>query len=108
MKKKTFYEHLIPTESVTIQLDKLHLSPNERIHLTTILHSSIHTVVMDLVLSELQGEDKKTFLTHVYHEDHGEIWNLLHAKILSIEDKIKEAGQKTLQEFASDIEELVN
>ena len=63
--KKYFYSHIVDIESIIGELDGLDLSENERTHLITLFDSSIHHAVLDAILSELSGEDKKLFLRHL-------------------------------------------
>ncbi len=107
MKQKTFYSNLIQIENLEMKLGKLKLSENERKHLLNVLHSSVHTVVMDTILSELDKEDKKIFLSHVYVDKHEIIWSFLYHKIDNPKEKISKNIEKTIAEFEKDMEKLL-
>lgn len=107
MSKKTFYTHIIPTDTIIIKMERLTLSSDEKSHLMSILHSSIHTVVMDVILGELSEDDKKTFLSHVYDDNHETIWNFLHEKINEVEKKITLGATIIISQFEKDIDELI-
>ena len=101
-----FYSHIIETESITLELEDLNLSSEEKSHLIELMESSIHYKVMDTVLSELSDEDKKTVLSHVHAKKHEEIWKLLYKKIDKVEDKIKKAAGGVKKELLRDIKEV--
>ena len=61
-KTKHFYSHLVETTDITIELAEMDLSPNERIHLISLVDANIHSVVVSKVLQNLEEEDKKIFL----------------------------------------------
>ena len=64
MKKKHFYTHIIDTSTLSLELGDMDLTPEERMHLVSLMDSNIHHTVLDLVLSELSESDKKIFLLH--------------------------------------------
>lgn len=103
---KQFYSHLIETESIIVELDKLDLSNDQRIHLATLVDSSLHHVILDAVLSELSEEDRRVFLRHVHENDHDKIWQFLNEKIDNIEDKIKKAAEDLKGELHKDLKEV--
>lgn len=106
MKKKQFYSHLVETDSLLIELDKMGMTEDEKAHLISLIDSSIHHTIIDAVLSELSPEDKKIFLTHVLSEEHDKIWELLDKKVDNIEDKIQQAAESLKKELHKDIQEV--
>lgn len=102
---KHFYSHLIELESTVIELDKLNLSEEEKIHLTRLIDSSLHNTILDAILSELSEEDKKVFLKHIHESSHDKIWQFLNEKVDNIEDKIKQTAKNLKDELDKDIEE---
>lgn len=106
--KKHFYTHLIEIDTIYTELETLPIHKHEKDELVEIVHSTIHHVVIDTVLSDLPDEDKKTFLSHIHAEDHDSIWDLLKRKIDNSEGKIKSAVEKIKQEFQQDIDEIRN
>ena len=71
--KKTFYEHLVQIDFLHEELDSLNLSSEEKEELLRHVHGSIHYAVLDVVLSELPEEHKKTFINNVNSDDHNKI-----------------------------------
>lgn len=105
---KHFYSHIIETESITLEMEGLNLSDEEKNHLTELMESSIHYKVMDTVLSELSDDDKKAVLSHMHAKKHEDVWKLLYKKIDNIEDKIKKAAGSVKRELIRDIKEVKN
>ena len=106
MIKKNFYTHLVPIDKLIIKLDKLNLSSDEKIHLVTIVNSSVHAVVIDIILCEINDEDKKVFLKFSQDDEHELIWEFLHKRIENIEEKISSFAEKILKDFEEDINGL--
>lgn len=102
--KKHFYSHIIQIESIYIVLEGLELSKTEKEELILIFEDSVHATVIDVVLSHLSKEDKKTFLSHLAREKHDDIWNLLTEKVDKVEDKIRHAVDKLKDELHKDIQ----
>lgn len=102
---KQFYTHLIEIESLIIELDKLDLIKEQKIHLTNLIDSSLHHSVLDAILSELSDTDKKAFLNHLKEDDSAKIWQFLNEKVDNIENKIKKAADDLKQELQEDIKE---
>lgn len=105
---KQFYTHLIEIESIIVELDKLDLSKEQKIHLTGLIDSSLHHTILDAVLSELSLEDKRVFLNHFQENDHSKIWHFLNEKVSNIEDKIKKAADDLKSELHKDLKEAKN
>jgi ribosomal protein S13 len=61
---------------------------------------------LDLILSELNEADKKTFLAHLASEDHDKVWELLKEKVENIEEKIKKTAEDLKKELHKDIREV--
>jgi hypothetical protein len=101
--KKQFYSHLVELNSLYIALDLLEMKPHERAELITIVDSSVHSVILDTVLSKLSEEDKKIFLSHLASEKHDEIWRLLNEKTKHIEKHIQKAANELIKEMHEDI-----
>ena len=105
MKKKHFYTHIIDTSTLSLELGDMDLTPEERMHLVSLMDSNIHHTVLDLVLSELSESDKKIFLLHVAEGQHDKVWKFLKEKTKNIEDKIKKAADDLKTELYKDIKE---
>lgn len=106
VQSKHFYSHIIETDSLYIELDKLNLSEEEKWHLVSLIDSSLHNTILDVILSELGEEDKKLFLKHLSSHDHDSLWDLLNNKVDSIEDKIKKAADDLTKALHTDIKEV--
>lgn len=102
---KYFYTHLIEIESLIVELDKLDLSLEERAHLASLVDSSLHHTILDVVLSQLSEEDKRVFLNHLQKNDHDKIWQFLTSKVDKIEEKIKVAAEDLKKQLYKDIRE---
>lgn len=105
---KYFYTHLIEIESIIMELDKLDLTPKQKVHLTGLIDSSLHHTVLDAILSELSPQDKKVFLHHLKENDHSKIWQFLNEKVDNIEDKIKKTANDLKRELHKDLKEAKN
>jgi len=105
MSKGHFYEKIIETSQISLELGDLNLSSEERRELIILVNKNIHANVLDTVLSELPDEDKKIFLKNLSENDHAKIWNHLSSKTEKIEDKIKRSIEKAKKEFLKDIAE---
>lgn len=101
--KNHFYSHIVETETISIALHEMDLAPEEKEHLLSLAHSSLHHIILDAVLSELSEEDKREFLHHVAHDKHDEVWALLKRKIDNIEEKIKHAADLVTKQLHEDI-----
>lgn len=103
---KHFYSHLVDIESLKIELEEMDLSKKEKSHLIEIIESSVHHVIIDAVLSQLQSEkDKKMFLQHLISDKHNKIWELLNTRVENIEEKIKKAAGDLKTKLHKDIKE---
>jgi len=104
--KKYFYTHIIDTSTLSLELGNMDLTSQERMHLISLVDSNIHHEILDLILSELNPADKKTFLAHLASEDHDKVWKFLNEKVDHIEDKIKKTAEDLKKEFHKDIKEV--
>ena len=106
MKNKYFYTQIIDTSTLSLELGDMDLTPKERIHLISLIDSNLHHEILDLILSELKPEDKKTFLTHLASEDHEKVWKFLKGKIKDVEGKIKKTAEDLKKELHKDIKDV--
>lgn len=105
---KQFYSHLIEIESIVVELDKMDLTEEQKIHLTSLIDSSLHHTILDAVLSELLPHDKRAFLNHLKEDNHSKIWKFLNEKVDNIEEKIKKAADDLKDELHEDLKEAKN
>ena|SRR3989344_4916769 len=105
MKKKYFYAHIVDTSTLSLELAEMDMSSKERMHLLSLIDSNIHHAVLDLILSELSPEDKKTFLMHLASDEHDKVWKLLNEKVENVEEKIKKTADELKKELHKDIKE---
>ena len=105
MRKKYFYTHIVDTSTLSLEIGDMDLTPKERLHLISLIDSNIHHEILDLILSELNIEDKKIFLTHLASEDHDKVWKFLNQKVDNIEEKIKKTAEDLKKELYKDIKE---
>lgn len=106
MRNKYFYSHLIETSILSAELGDMDLDPKERMHLISLVDSNIHHEILDLILSELNPVDKKTFLAHLASEDHDKVWKFLNEKVRNIEEKIRKTAEDLRKELHKDIKEV--
>lgn len=80
------------------------LSDEERDYLAALVDSSLHHAVLDEILSNLQGEDKKLFLALLEQDPENEkLMEFLKTKVEDIEDKIKRAADDLVAQMHEDI-----
>ena len=101
--KKQFYSHLVRTEIIEEELDKLELSQKEKEELLHHVHSSIHYTVLDVVLDSLPEEHKRVFIEHLNSEKHDAALEHLLKNTIGIEEKIKASASKLMEKFLEDI-----
>ncbi len=102
---KQWYTHLVEIESIIVEMDKMDLSAEEKLHLAHLVDSSLHHTILDAVFSELSEQDKKIFITHLKGNNHDKIWQFLNDKIENIETKIKKAAEGLKNELDEDLKE---
>lgn len=100
-----FYSHLIEIESVIMELDKMDLNPEQKLHLAQLLDSSLHHTILDAIFSELSQEDKKVFASHLQEGKHDKIWKFLQEKVDNVEDKIKKTAGDLKEQLHKDLKE---
>lgn len=98
-----FYSHLIEVESIIIELDKMDLSANDKLHLTQLIDSSLHHAILDAVFSQLSNQDKRVLVNHLSEGNHEKIWSFLQGKIENVEDKIKKVADDLKTELHKDL-----
>jgi hypothetical protein len=103
MQTKHFYTNLVETTDITLEIAQMDLTPNERVHLISLMEANIHSVVVKKVLSELPNEDKKVFLKNLTSSDHAKTWEHLKKTSFDMEEKIKSAIEELKKELIDDI-----
>lgn len=99
-----FYSRYIVIESLIEELHGMDLSEEERHHLTSLVDSSIHHVILDEILSNLSPEDKKVFLAKMSEDPENEkLMDFLSERIANVEDKIKFVSEQLIKELHKDI-----
>jgi len=98
-----FYSHLIEVDSIILELDQMDLSDQEKLHLSSLIDSSIHHAVLDAIFSQLADSDKRAFVNLLNDEDHQKIWNFLNSRVDGIEDKITKAAEDLKIELHKDL-----
>ena len=81
---KYFYAHIIDPEDLHRELDVLDITSHEKNHLTLILESSLHHQIIDLVLTELPDEHKKSFMLHLANDDNESTWKVVELSLIHI------------------------
>lgn len=98
-----FYSHLIEIDSIILELDKMGLSEEEKMHLAQLVDSTLHHTILDAVLSELSESDKRVFMQHLNSGNHDKIWKFLNDKIEGVEEKIKKTAEDLKKELHQDL-----
>jgi hypothetical protein len=106
MKQKHFYTHLKETTDIVLELGELDLSPEERMHLLSLIDANIHSAVINTVLTTLDEENKKIFLSNLVKEDHSKTWDHLKNNSKNIEEKVVETIRSIKKEFIKDIQKV--
>lgn len=102
---KHFYSYIVETDTLFMEIDSLEISTGEKEHLKSLAESNIHHSIIDTVLSELNPEDKKAFLEHMESKNADRIWKFLNARVVNIEEKIKQAAHEVKKELHKDLKE---
>jgi hypothetical protein len=103
---KYFFTKYIVIEDLIAELDSLDLSPEEKHHLSGLVDSSLHSAILDEVLSNLNSADKKTFLEKLDKDpENEELTDFLKERIGNIEDKIKKVSDDLVKELHEDVKE---
>ena len=102
---KHFYSYHVEIESIIIELESLPIKDSEKKHLISLAESQIHSSILDTILLELGGDNKKEFLRYLNTKDHEKIWKFLREKITDVEEKIKAAAEKIKKQLRNDLVE---
>ena len=87
-------------------MDSLDLSEEEREHLSNLIDSSLHHVILDQILSNLSDEDKKVFLKKFSDNPNDDkLLEFLNQKVENIEDKIKNVSDELVTKMHSDVKQ---
>lgn len=106
MKKKYFYTHIVDTSTILLELENMNLAPKEKAHIISLIDSNIHHEILDLILSELNPLDRKTFLSHLASENHDRVWRFIKGKVDNIEERIIKTAEDIKKEFHKDVKEV--
>ena len=102
---KHFYTHLLKMESIFVELDKMDLSKEEKIHLAHLVEANLQHTILDAILSQLKDHDKRAFITHLNDRAHDKIWEFLNEKVENVEDRIKKVAEDLKIELHKDLKE---
>lgn len=86
-----------------VELSALDLTDDERKHLEKLSEANLHSRILDTVLSDLKGEDKKIFVKLMHAGDHNSVWRFLNKKTKDMEYQIKEIGGRIVADLHRDI-----
>lgn len=106
---KYFFSHLIEIESLIVKLDELDLTDEQKLHLSSLVDSTIHQTILDLVLSKLSVEDKKIFIKKLEESpEDKELMDFLVGKVDNIEDEISKTVKELKEELHEDLKGASN
>lgn len=101
-----FYSHIIEIESIVMKLDEMELTNEQKIHLASLIDSTIHNHVLDLIFSQLSDEDKMVLVEKMKSgTKNKEIMDFLSQKVDNIEDQILKTVDSLKDELHEDIKE---
>lgn len=103
MKHKHFYAHLIETTDITLELGEMNLTPEERVHLISLVDANIHSSVINTVLSSLDEKNKKIFLSNLMVSNHTKTLDHLKQNSRDIEIKIQQIISDVKKELLEDL-----
>lgn len=101
--KRHFYHSLVNVDSIVLALNELDMTDAERLHILSLVESSLHHAVLDSILSHLSEEDKQIFLSQLESDDHEKIWEFLKERIETVEDMVTLTAEQLKQELHEDI-----
>lgn len=107
MRKSYFYSHIIETETLIVELNNLDLEDHEKLHLAKLVDANLHHTILDVILSQLDEDDKNKFLKYLAEDNHQKIWEHLNLKVVGIEDKIIQAAENLKKDLKEDIKEAL-
>jgi DNA-directed RNA polymerase specialized sigma24 family protein len=101
-----FYSDLVKIETIIISLEELNLADHHKKHLSSLVDSTVHNTIMELVLSKLSSSDRADFIK-LYNEDphNKDLMKFLNTKVDKIEEHIQEAAKKLKDELHEDLRE---
>ncbi|MBI3109770.1 hypothetical protein HYZ06_01890 [Candidatus Daviesbacteria bacterium] len=103
---KYFYSQYIVIESLIAELHNMDLSEDERLHLASLVDSSLHHAILDEILSCLEEHDKRLFLKLLHEDPENEkLMEFLKDKVEGLEEKIKKVADDLIKEMHEDIKE---
>lgn len=100
---KYFYSHIIETTEISLDLGGLDIPKEDRIKLIALAQENLHHSLLDLVLSHLSEEDKRTFLSHLIIPDHEKAWEFVVNRVEGAEQKIINEAKRVKNGFKKDI-----
>jgi len=83
----------------------LDMTDEQRNRIALIIQSTMHHVVVDVLLEEMHDDYKHIFLGHIANDDHEKVWDLLNQEVEKPEEKIIEAIRQLKDELILDIQE---
>lgn len=100
-----FYEHLYNIDDLHNDLSVLDLTDSERNHIVLVIQSTMHHVIMDVILEQLHDDHKHIFLASVADENHDKVWDILDEHLENAEGLIDSAIEALKVELMQDIVE---
>lgn len=104
---KYFYSEYIEIDTVVSELDSFDFSEEQKMHLAVLLDSMVHYSILDNILSKLNEEDRKTLIFRIKEDPQDKkILDYLSDKIEGLEEFIRGAAERLIEDFLSDIKEI--
>lgn len=105
--KQHFYSEIVNIESLKIELRAYALDPEEHEELMSLAEEMVHHAILDMILSELSEEDKKTFLLYIIEEPGERIWEHLLPRIDDLHAKIRNTVAEIEAMLIEDLHEKI-
>jgi hypothetical protein len=103
---KYFYSHIIETTEISLEIGELDIPKEDRAKLIALAEENLHHSLLDLVLTHLSEEDKKTFLSHLVTNDHKSAWDFIVSRVENAEQKIIDTALKIKIDLKKDIQKV--
>lgn len=104
---KYFYSDLIKIETIIAELNGVGYTPEQRMHLASLLDCALHYTILDVILSYLGEEDKKIFILRMKEDPQDKkIFSFLKERNQNLEEEIKKMIDIFKKQLIADIWEI--
>ena len=105
---KYIFESIIKTESIFLVIEEHFTDAREKEHVKAVIRDTIHHQLVDMILDELDAEQRTLFLIEIDDETKHQTWlEKLGAKIENFEEKLHLRAKESETEMLGLIEAFV-